>query len=146
MSHVTDLKLKVYSLEALQLAAQQLGLELRRQSTYRWYGQFMGDYNIPADLKAHPELIGHCDYALTIPGNNQAYEVGVVAQPDGSYRLLWDFWNGGYGLEKAIGKDGCKLISEYEAWQIKMLNQANGAVGFEESMEGDVRVIDALYN
>ena len=53
--------------------------------------------------------------ARAIPGNEKAYEIGVVKpkEPGGSYTLLWDFWAGGHGLEKVVGKDATKLITSY---------------------------------
>jgi hypothetical protein len=37
----------------------------------------------------------------------------VVQHDDGSYGLLWDDFQGGYGLESAVGKDCKNLIAEY---------------------------------
>ena len=113
MSHIAELKLAVRNLGCLGTAGAARGLVLVKKPTYRWYETWVGDYPLPEGIKR--EDLGKCDYALSIPGNSQAYEVGVKLMPDGTYKLLWDFWKGGYGLEQAIGKDGCKLISEYEA-------------------------------
>lgn len=39
------------------------------------------------------------------------YEIGVARRRDGKpgWTLLWDFFNGGYGLQDAIGENGGKL-------------------------------------
>lgn len=145
MSHVEDIALKCMNLETLGQVATRLGLELRQQSTYRWYGEYMGDYKLPEGMTR--DQLGKCDYALTIPGDKKAYEVGIVSQPDGSYRLLWDFWNGGYGLQDKIGEDGFKLIQGYAEQEYKNLSVANGAVNFMEATEADgTRVVYAVYN
>ena len=44
MSHVTDLKLRIHDLDALEEAAEKCGLQLMRgQKTYAWFGEFMND-------------------------------------------------------------------------------------------------------
>jgi len=113
MSHVTAVDLHIKDLTALRLAAKELGLELVEQKQFKWYGHHVGDYPLPAGFSK--EDMGKCDYALRIPGNKQAYEVGVCKRRDGKpgYTLLWDFWQGGYGLQEAIGKDGQQLKQGY---------------------------------
>ncbi len=105
MSHICTVDLHITDLTALQKAAEVLGLKLNlNQKTYKWYGRSVGDYPLPEGFKA--EDFGKCEHTLSIPGNGQAYEIGVVARRDGKpgYTLMWDFWNGGYGLEKIVGK------------------------------------------
>jgi hypothetical protein len=123
MSHLTKIKIEIKSLSALEIAARLCGLELRKQSTYKWYGRSVGDYPLPEGMTK--EQLGHCDYALSIPGNHNAYEVGIC-QNGTSYSLLWDFWKGGYGLQDAIGKDGSKLITEYTLAAATEAAQAQG--------------------
>jgi hypothetical protein len=116
MSHVAKIEMEIKDLAALEDAAKRLGMELvRNQRTYKWYGYSVGDYPLPEGFTK--EDLGKCEHALRIPGNNRAYEVGVVARRDGrpGYTLLWDFWSGGYGLVDKVGKDGNKLKSEYTA-------------------------------
>ncbi|MBI4472202.1 MAG: DUF2997 domain-containing protein [Acidobacteria bacterium] len=116
MSHVVSVKVVIRDLNALEMAAKRCGLELHRgQRSYRWFGRWVGDYTLPQGFK--PEQLGKCDHALTIPGNPQAYEVGVVQNADGTCTLLYDFWAGGYGLEAAIGKTAKKLTDEY-SWAV----------------------------
>lgn len=113
MSHVDIIELDINDLDALKAAGRLCGLELVKQETYRWYGKHMGDYPLPAGFKR--EDLGHCDFVLRLPGKKDAYEVGIVKRKDGKpgYVPLWDFWNGGYGLEDAVGKNGSKLKQEY---------------------------------
>lgn len=126
MSHVCEMELEVKDLDALQEAAKAIGLELvRGQTKYKWWGHSVGDYPIPAGFTAQD--LGNCDHALRIPGNPTAYEVGVVKRKDGKpgYQLLWDFYAGGYGLEKVIGPDGGLLKQSYAVMVAKkqMLRQ-----------------------
>lgn len=115
MSHLSDISgIEVRDLECLEAAAKQCGLELRRdQKTYKWFGRHVGDYPMPEGMTAAD--LGKCDHALSVVGRPGAYEVGVVKRPDGTLRLLWDFWDGGKGLEAAVGKDGGRLLQEYSA-------------------------------
>jgi len=112
MSHVVKVGIEVRDLEALRKAAENLGLEFREgKTTYKWYGHWVGDYPLPEGITQ--DQLGKCDHALGVKDKPGAYEVGVVEQADGSYTLLWDFYNHGFGLQEMVG-DGCsKLIEEY---------------------------------
>lgn len=113
MSHLVKMKHRVRDLEALREASKQLGLELVEKNTYNWYGTSVGDFPLPVGFTK--EDLGKCDYAIRIPDNPRAYEIGVVKAKEGTggYELLWDFWNGGYGLQDKIGKDGGLLQQAY---------------------------------
>lgn len=108
MSHVSTIDIEIKDLDALKQAAKTLGLEMREATTYKWYGQSVGDYPLPPGFKKSE--LGKCEYALYLPGNDQAYEIGVTRSKTGEgYTLLYDFWNGGFGLMKAVSTDGKTL-------------------------------------
>jgi hypothetical protein len=114
MSHVATINMEVKDLESLKAAAKQLGLEfVLNQKTYRWWGRSVGDYPLPYGFTAAD--LGHCDHAIRIPGNDRAYEIGVVKRKDGKpgYQLLWDFYQGGYGLQEKVGENAKLLTREY---------------------------------
>jgi hypothetical protein len=114
MSHVATIELEIRDLEALKAACRVLGLEfVAGQRTYRWYGRHVGDYPLPQGFT--PEDLGKCEHAIRVPGNAQAYEIGVVARRDGrpGWTLLWDFWQGGFGLEEKVGKHADRLKQAY---------------------------------
>jgi len=115
MSHVTRITLEIHSLEALARACPLLGCEfVWNQQTYKWFGQFVGDSAMPQGFTK--EELGRCLHAIRVKnGDNRTYEVGIVKSKTkpGTYELLWDFWQGGYGLQAAIGADGNKLKLEY---------------------------------
>jgi len=116
MSHVAAIELQVKSLPALQAAATRLGLEfVEGQQTYKWFGRWVGDYHgeDAAYKQVDAKTFGTCQHALRIPGNAAAYEVGVIDNGDGTYKLLWDFWAGGKGLLEKIGRAGEKLKQAY---------------------------------
>ena len=115
MSHVTLMDVEINDLEALKKAAANCGLEFVEQKTFKWYGYHVGDYPLPPGFTKAD--MGKCEYALRIPGNKDAYEVGIARRRDGKpgYVPLWDFWGGGFGLEERVGKEGLRLMDEYAA-------------------------------
>jgi len=113
MSHVAIVDIEIKDLEALSRACETLGLKFNQgQKTYKWYGRSVGDYPLPAGFNVSD--LGKCDHAISVPGNRQAYEVGICKNPNGKgYLPLWDFYAGGFGLQKLVGKDCETLTHEY---------------------------------
>ena len=121
MSHVSEIELKILSLEALKAACTRLGLQfVEGQKTYKWYGYFMGDYPLPSWLKVAD--LGKCQHAIRVPG--ASYEIGLV-EHEGEIKLLWDFWSEG-GLEKVLGKQGGRLKQAYTVEQSKAVARRAG--------------------
>lgn len=116
MSHVTAVKVQIKDLAALKAACKAIGLEFREgQRTYKWYGRWMNDYSAQDaafQQGIDPKTYGTCDHAIAVPGNKQAYEIGVVNRGD-HHAMVWDFWNGGLGLEAAVGHGAERLIEAY---------------------------------
>lgn len=112
MSHVASIDLDVKDLKCLARAAERLGLELvEGKKTYKWYGYSTG--TVPAGFTK--DDLGKCDHALRVKGNSAAYEIGVCTARNGrpGYQLLWDSWEGGYGLETKVGEDMGLLKQAY---------------------------------
>lgn len=116
MSHVVQIELEVNDLTALGEACKSMGLELNLgQQTYKWYGTSVGDYPLPQGFKTSD--LGKCEHSISVVGNPQAYEIGVVKRRDGKpgYQLIWDFWAGGCGLQAVVGDGALKLKDNYGA-------------------------------
>jgi len=114
MSHVVVVEVQIKDLDVLAAVCEKLGLEFRKnQKTFKWYGRYMGDYPLPKGFTK--EDLGKCDHAIGVPDKPEAYEVGVCKHKDDKegYQLLWDFWQGGFGLEAKVGKNCENLIGEY---------------------------------
>lgn len=109
MSHVTTIEMEErYELPALRQMCLDQGWEwLGDQRTHKWYGQFMGDYPLPAGFTRAD--MGRCEHAIRIPG--AFYEIGVVNK-GGEWKLLWDFWSGG-GLQPKLGQNAGLLKQAY---------------------------------
>lgn len=124
MSHITDVKMKVRDLDALDDACKELGLELRRdKKTYAWWGHFVGDSNQFGNHKV--EDFGKCEHAIGIPGvkpsngSSGNWEIGVVKALDGDgYELLLDTYGGpGQALLAKAGTNLNRLRQEYSIAQ-----------------------------
>ncbi len=115
MSHVTKIALKITDLDALEAALKHMGgLELRRgQQTYKWYGRNMGDYPLPEGVTVAD--LGKCDHAIAMTKKLALnYEAGLVKQKDGSYTLLFDFYDTRL-MDALGGQDARGLKSQYAA-------------------------------
>jgi hypothetical protein len=96
MSHITTIDIEVSNLDALDLAAKELGgLLQRNKTTYNWYG-------------ATPQP---CAHAISLPGVH--YEVGVCPRPQkpGTYSLNFDPY--GSGTSSASRHDGQRVLAAF---------------------------------
>lgn len=63
-----------------------------------------------------PATFGRCDHALRQVANPlRGYEVGVTANGDGTYRLVYDAFGNGRELERLCGVDLSRLGNEVAA-------------------------------
>jgi len=117
MSHVARLDIQIKDLNALKEACKACGLQWKEgQKTHKWYGRWVNDYhgnNAAYKKGIDPKNYGKCEHAIGVPGNSQAYEIGVVKMPDGTYSLIWDFWGGGHGLQALAGDNCSNLVKSY---------------------------------
>lgn len=127
MSHITQIKTQITDINALAAAAGQVGAELVRQATFRSFGGRR--YS--------------CDYAIRIPGNTDAYEIGV-AKSEVGYTLLFDSWAGGRGMMEKVGNNCDQLLQAYDEQlamdQVKLLQAQGWTLSRQVTKEGDVRL------
>lgn len=112
MSHVADVETKFTDLTMLQQAAAELGGEfMEGQTTHKWFGRFLNDWNSSraAVNRRDPKTFGHCHHAIRFPG--ASYEIGIWEEADGSYTAVYDSWGG--EVEKICGQGLTKLVDEY---------------------------------
>ena len=75
LSHISTIELEIKSLDALIQACQRLGFQfMKDQTTYQWYGRWVGDSPLPEGINVKD--IGKCHHAIRVP--NCSYEIGVV--------------------------------------------------------------------
>jgi hypothetical protein len=92
MSHFTTIKTQIKDIPALRAACAEMGLALLEKAEARGYYQ--------------NKLKG--DYVIKLKG---PYDIAVNRQPDGSFGLTADLWEG--CVEKETGKDYGKLLQLY---------------------------------
>lgn len=129
MSNVTTMAVRITNLDALAQACAKLGLEfVRDQQTYRWHGTDSPNRYVTPPPGFTQEELGRCLHAIRIPGQSEAYEIGVVERRDGEegYTLLWDAWRGGFGLQDMIGENASLLNYHYSIEQLKLDVEALG--------------------
>ena len=118
MSHFTTIKTQIKDITALRAACDELGVALVPNTSARGYldNQIKGDYVI--------QLKG-------------PYDVALNPQPDRSFGLTADLWQG--HVEKEVGKDYGKLLQLYgvhkasrearkKGYLIKRTQQKDGSI------------------
>ena len=89
MSHFTEIKTQIKDMEALRLACQEMGLTFLQNTEARGYY----------------ENKTKGDYVVQLKG---PYDIALNKQPDGTFGLIADLWNG--HVEKEVGKGYGKLL------------------------------------
>jgi hypothetical protein len=91
-----------------------LGLLLTEKSDYGWYGRSVGDYPLPAGT-TEDQLGKNATWVISVDpekytsheksSRQKPYELGLVADPNnpGCFVPMYDYFNGGYGLDARIG-------------------------------------------
>src|SRR3974377_1660112 len=92
MSHFTEIKTQIKDIEALRLACQELGLTLLQNAQARGYY----------------ENKTKGDYVIQLKG---PYDIALNKQPDGTFGLTADLWNG--HVEQEVGPSYGKLLQLY---------------------------------
>lgn len=99
----------------LAQACERLGLEIVETNEYRWYGRQIGREPLPLGMRAE-DLGKNAAFVIRLNAENRqkalathhtpAYEIGILEDPNnpGCLLPLYDYWNGGYGLDDVVGK------------------------------------------
>ena len=90
MSHFTEIKTQIKDIEALRLACAELGLTLLQN----------------AEARGYYENRTKGDYVIQLKG---PYDIAVNKQPDGTYGLTADLWQG--HVEKEVGQNTVNFSS-----------------------------------
>jgi len=99
-------------LEYLREACELIGCEFQpRQTTANWYGHSAGAAALSEGFRV--KQLGRYDHVVRVKDMERAYEVGVIEHEDGTCDLIFDDWQGGFGLLKAIGTRAGKLLQSW---------------------------------
>lgn len=99
-------------LDALEEVAEQYGCELVRGNgrdllDFKWYGRWVG-----GGEERLRQYGGKAFHKIRVKNaGRDCYEIGLIPRPDGKegWELIYDYWQGGYGLEAVVGKGLVKL-------------------------------------
>ena len=118
MSHFTTIQTQIKDVTALRSAITELGLELLPNTTARGF--------VSQTMKG--------DYVVRLKG---PYDIAVNRQPDGTFGLTTDWWDG--QVAKEVGANFGRLLQLYgvhkatlEAWKkgmsVQRKPQTNGSI------------------
>jgi len=130
MSHIIKIKSNttIKSLRLLDLACRMLGTVhfVRGATQHKYFAGKLAD----------------CNHKISVIGNEQAYEIGVVKVGD-QFVLNADFFVGGYGLQDAVGKDAQKLLQAYKVLEAAEAMQMGGFALTEQTTapNGDIKCV-----
>jgi hypothetical protein len=123
MSHITAVRTQIRNLDALRAAAARLGCTLEGPGDVIGYGN---------------TRMATADHILRLPGTS--YTVGLIRQPDGTYRLEADLWAG--HVERVLGPQYGRLLQEYAVEVVRRAAAARGRqVRSERLPDGRIRLV-----
>lgn len=96
MSHFTTIQTQVRDIDALRDACRELGLEVLDHAEARGYG-----------ARWHPG-----DHVIRLKG---PYDIALKAQPDGTFSLTTDWWDG--HVEREVGPNFGRLLQLYGVYK-----------------------------
>lgn len=112
MSHVACIDIEITDLDTLKIACERLDWTLvEGAKTYNWFNRWVDDYHSEDAAYHHgikPEDYGKCDHKIKVPGCN--YEIGLLKQPDGSFKAVFDFYD--TKLCEAVGGKTCAKLKQ----------------------------------
>jgi hypothetical protein len=121
MSHFTEIKTQIKDIEALRSACQEMGLSLLHNAKARGYY----------------ENKTKGDYVIQLKG---PYDIAVNKQPDGTFGLTADLWNG--YVEKEVGQNYGKLLQLYGVHKATMEARKKGlSVIRRQQQNGSIRLV-----
>jgi hypothetical protein len=83
-----------------------------------------------------PSQYGQCHHALRVVNDNTAYEVGIIDNGDGTYKIYFDHWGPGKAIVDRIGRAGEKLKQQYvKAKAIQALQKKGFTLKSEENLD-----------
>jgi hypothetical protein len=121
MSHFTEITTQIKDIEALRLACQELGLNLLQNAEARGY----------YDNKTKG------DYVIQLKG---PYDIALNKQPDGTFGITSDLWNG--HVEKEVGQGYGKLLQLYGVHKATMEARKKGlSVLRRQKQDGSIKLV-----
>ena len=121
MSHFTTITTQIKDIAAVRSACRELGVQVLENTTARGY---------------HTNTM-EGDYVIRLKG---PYDVALKKQPDGTYGLTTDWWDG--HVEKEVGKNFGKLLQLYGVYKATAEARKRGhMVQRKQQKDGAIRLI-----
>ena len=121
MSHFTEIKTQIKDLEALRSACQELGLTLLRN----------------ADARGYYENKTQGEYVIQLKG---PYDIALNKQPDGTFGLNADLWQG--HVEQEVGPGYGKLLQLYGVHKATLEARKKGlSVLRRQKQDGSIKLV-----
>lgn len=121
MSHFTTIATQIRDIEALRQACGELGFTLRQGIEARGYGS-----------TRHPG-----EHVIVLKG---PYDIAVNRQPDGSYGLTTDWWDG--HVEKEVGTNYGRLLQLYGVHKARIEAQRKGYTVHRQTLaDGAIKLV-----
>jgi hypothetical protein len=121
MSHFTTIKTQIKDIEALRASCKEMGFALLQS----------------ADARGYMNNTRKGDYVIKLHG---PYDIALNQQPDGTYGLTTDWWNG--HVEKEVGKEYGKLIQLYGVHKASIEARKKGySVLRQAKQDGSVKLV-----
>jgi hypothetical protein len=121
MSHFTEIKTQIKDIDALRSACQELDLPLLHDAEARGY----------YENKTKGEFV------IQLKG---PYDIAVNKQPDGTFGLTADLWQG--HVEKEVGQGYGKLLQFYGVHKtIREARKKGHLVNRSQQRDGSIRLV-----
>jgi hypothetical protein len=122
MSHFTEIKTQIKDIDALRLACAELGLTLLPNTTARGY---------------YYENKTKGDFVIRLNG---PYDIALNQQPDGTFGVTADLWQG--HVEKEVGKGYGKLLQLYGVHKATLEARKKGlSVLRRQQQNGSIKLV-----
>ncbi len=123
MSHFTEIKTQIKDIEALRSACQEMGIPLLQNVEARGYYE--------------NRIKG--DFVIKLKG---PYDIAVNRQPDGTFGLTADLWNG--HVENEVGQGYGKLLQLYGVHKATLEARKKGhMVRRSQQKDGAIKLVIA---
>jgi hypothetical protein len=120
VSHFTSIQTQIRDVSALQLACQELGVELSENAEARGYGSNRRKGDLIIRLKG-------------------PYDIAGTRNADGSYELITDWW--GKHVEREVGKGYGKLLQLYGVYKAQAEAKRKGYTTRRRSLkDGSIKI------
>jgi len=124
MSHFTTIKTQIKDIEALRSACQEMGLPLLQNTEARGYYE--------------NKIKG--DFIIRLKG---PYDIALNKQPDGSFGLTADLWEG--HVEQEVGQSYGKLLQLYGVHKaIREARKKGHMVRRSQQQDGAIKLVIAV--